>query len=339
MNAGTGRPVATARLHLLLGVAVSVLFLASIACGPGGFADPHALAEAAAYPDSPFAIILREVRLPRAILGLAVGATMGAGGAALQGLLRNPLAEPALIGVTASASLGAVIAFYFGLASTFAYALPLGGMLGALTAIALIYALAGRTASTQTLILAGVAINSLAAALTSLALNLAPSPYAAAEIVFWLLGALSDRSFEHVTLALPMVLVGGLLLAGTGRALEALTLGHEVAATLGVHLGRLQAQVVLGTGIAVGAVTSVVGSVGFIGLVVPHLLRPLCGHRPSLLLSTSALGGAALTLAADTAVRLIGGAQEVRLGVLTALFGAPFFLWLVLASRKEAPEP
>ncbi|MCW5729899.1 MAG: iron ABC transporter permease [Alphaproteobacteria bacterium] len=323
-------------LTAMLALAALALFALSLATGPGGAVDAGLLRGALSAPASPEALILFEIRLPRALLGLMVGASMGLAGAALQGLLRNPLAEPALIGVTASAALGAVIAFYFGFAAAFAFALPAGGMAGALIAILLIYALAGLSASIHTLILAGVAVNSIAAALTSLALNLAPSPYAAAEILFWLLGSLADRSMEHVQLALLPVLAGLGLLAFTGRALDALTLGEDVAASLGVNLRLLQARIVLGSGLAVGAVTSVVGSVGFIGLVVPHLLRPLAGQRPGGLLLPSALGGAALALAADLLVRLLSGAQELRLGVFTALLGAPFFLWLVLASRREA---
>ncbi|MFY7948942.1 MAG: FecCD family ABC transporter permease [Gemmatimonas sp.] len=281
-------------------------------------------------------LVLTELRVPRALLAVLVGASLGLAGAALQGLLRNPLAEPGIVGVSACAALGAVVAFYSGWTVAVPLALPLGGMAGALLAVLLLYALAGRSAGTLTLILAGVAINGFAGAATALALNLAPNPYAVTEIVFWMMGSLSDRSMTHVVLAAPLIVVGLGLLAAGGRGLDALTLGEEAAVSLGVPLARLRAQIVVGTAFAVGASVATVGAVGFVGLVVPHLLRPLVGHQPSRLLLPSALGGAVLVLAADIAVRAIPLGAELKLGVVTALIGAPFFLWLVLRLREEA---
>jgi iron complex transport system permease protein len=315
---------------------VTVLaFLASLAVGPAGFGVAESLAALAGGDAPATALIVREVRLPRALLGLMIGATLGLAGAALQGFLRNPLAEPGLIGVSASAALGAVLVFYTGLAGVFALALPLGGLLGALAAVALVQLLAGRDESPLTLILAGVAVTSFAAALTSLALNLVPSPYAALEIVFWMMGSLADRSFDHVWLAAPFMIAGCAVLATLGRALEALTLGEDAARTLGFDLRRVRRRVVLGTALSVGAATSVAGAIGFVGLVVPHLLRPLVGHSPGRLLPASALGGAALTLLADVAVRVLSPGRELKLGVLTALVGAPFFLYLILDARRR----
>ena len=233
-------------------------------------------------------LILAELRVPRTVLGITVGATLGLAGAALQGLLRNPLAEPGLIGVSATAGLGAVIVFYFGLSATFAMALPIGGILGALAAIALLYALAGREAGVLTLILSGVAVSSFAAAMTSLALNLAPSPYAALEIVQWLLGSLADRSVDHVWLTLPLMIAGWALLVASGRALDALTLGEDAACTMGFSLKTTRLQVILGTALSVGAAVSVTGGIAFVGLVVPHLLRPWVGYEPRRLLLLSA---------------------------------------------------
>lgn len=326
------RPAAVA---IVLAVAVVALFGVSLAVGPASI--PLGEAMAGVFADDPpvVTIILMELRLPRAILGLMVGATLGLSGAALQGLLRNPLAEPGIIGVSATAALGAVIVFYFGLSATFALALPLGGMAGAFLAVGLLYLLAGRDAGVLTLILAGVAVSSFAAALTALALNLAPSPYAALEIVLWLLGSLADRSMDHVRLAAPLMAVGWAMLFLTGRALDALTLGEDAARTLGFSLRRAQLLVVLGTATSVGAAVSVTGGIAFVGLVVPHLLRPLVGHEPRRLLLVSALGGAALLLAADIAVRLLAGQTELKLGVLTALVGAPFFLWLIWQTRGQ----
>ena len=208
-----------------------------------------------------------------------------------------------------------------------------GGMTNGLIKAGL-HVLAGREASVLTLILAGVAINSLATALTTLALNLAPNPYASLELFFWLLGSLADRSLDHVMLALPPMVLGGALLIGQGRALDALTLGEDVAASLGVNLAALRLGLVAGTALAVGAAVAVTGAVAFVGLIVPHLLRPLVGHQPSRLLAASALGGAALVLAADILVRLVPTGVELKLGVVTALMGAPFFLHLVVRTRR-----
>jgi iron complex transport system permease protein len=279
-------------------------------------------------------LIFSEIRMPRAVLATVVGVTLGLAGAALQGYLRNPLAEPGLVGASSTAALGAVLMLYTGASTWFAMALPVGGIAGAMVGLALVTLLAGSGSGTLTLILAGVAVNTLAAALTSLTLNLAPSPYAALEIIFWLLGSLQDRSFEHVRVALPFMVVGWVLLLQLGRALDALSIGEEAAASLGFRLPRLRLLLLLGVGLSVGAAVAVSGAIGFIGLVVPHLLRPLVGHRPGVLLPASALGGAALTLAADIGVRLLPTASELKLGVLTALIGSPFFLYLIVSMRR-----
>jgi iron complex transport system permease protein len=280
-------------------------------------------------------LILTEIRLPRALLAVLVGASLGLSGAVLQGFLRNPLAEPALIGASSTAALGAVLVLYTGLSASVSWALPLGGMAGAVVGMALVGVLAGPGTSVLTLILAGVAVNSLAGALTALALNLAPSPFASLEIVFWLLGSLADRSFDQVRLALPFMLAGWALLLPLSRTLDALTLGDEAARSMGFDLRRARVLVILGTGLSVGASVAVSGVVGFVGLVVPHLLRPLVGHRPGALPALSALGGAALTLAADIAARLLSPDQELKLGVVTAMVGAPFFLHLLMRLRRE----
>lgn len=280
-------------------------------------------------------LILQEIRLPRALLGLFVGAVLGLSGAALQGLLRNPLAEPGIIGVSGSAALGAVIIFYSGMSSAFALALPLGGIAGALLAVLFLYLLAGRESSILTLILAGVAVTSLSGALTSLALNLSPNPYAALEIFFWMMGSLVDRNMHHVLLALPLMMIGCVLVLSCRRALDALSLGEETAQTLGVDVRRTTLKLIIGVALAVGSAVSVTGGIGFVGLVVPHIMRPLVGYQSGRLLTVSALGGAALLLAADITVRLLPTNQELKLGVVTALIGAPFFLFLVLKTRRD----
>ncbi|WP_312224931.1 FecCD family ABC transporter permease [Stutzerimonas nitrititolerans] len=281
-------------------------------------------------------IIVNEIRLPRVLLAILVGASLGAAGAALQGLLRNPLAEPGLLGVSSSASLGAVLCLYYGFATLTPWLLPAAAMGCAALATLTLYAITRRRASNLTLILAGIALSSLAAALTSLAINLAPNPTDMQDIVLWLMGSLSDRSFADVRLCLPFILIGLVLLLTSGRALDALTLGEDEAASLGVNLARLRLQIVVGTALCVGASVAVTGAIGFIGLVVPHLLRRWVDYHPARLLGSSALGGAALLLAADIVLRLVSGAQELMLGVVTALIGAPFFLVLVLRQRRAA---
>ncbi|MEM1160090.1 MAG: iron ABC transporter permease [Pseudomonadota bacterium] len=320
-------------LIALISLLVAALFMASLLIGPAAIGTWESLLALFTGEGGPVVLVMQEIRLPRAILGLMIGASLGLSGAALQGFLRNPLAEPGLIGVSASAALGAVLAIYTGLAALVPLALPFAALAGAVVAVLLLLSLTGPRGDTLTLILAGVALSALAGALTSLTLNLSPNPFAALEIVFWLLGALTDRSMTHVWLAAPFMVIGWAMLAGLGRGLDALTLGEEASASLGVRVSRLRLLVVLGTAASVGAATAVAGAIGFVGLVVPHLLRPLVGGRPSRLLLASALGGAVMLLAADIAVRVITPGQELKLGVLTALVGAPFFLWLILKRR------
>ena len=324
-------------LYLLLGVLLSGCFIGSLLIGPSsvGWREWLLWLHYDASLSQETALILLQIRLPRALLGLLVGMTLGISGAALQGYLRNPLAEPGLIGVSSAASLGAVITIYTGLSSTFALALPLGGIAGGLLSVIILLLLAGRTASVLRLILAGIAISSFASALTSLALNLAPNPFVALEIMFWLMGSLADRSFEHVSLSLPFMLIGWAMLLVMGRSLDALTLGEEAAQTLGVNLSRLRLLTVGGVALSVGAATAVTGAIGFVGLIVPHVLRRWVDYQPGRLLLVSGFGGAILVLAADMAVRLLSGNVELKLGVLTALIGAPFFLWLIFKSDRE----
>jgi iron complex transport system permease protein len=282
------------------------------------------------------ATIVTQLRLPRAVLALEVGAALGLAGAVLQGVTRNPLAEPGLLGVSAGAALGAVIAVYFGMATHFTTAAPLLGMIGALLASMLTFAI-GRGGGTITLVLAGAAVSALAAAGISLALNLAPNPYAAYEIMTWLMGSLADRSWVHVLLVTPFILLGSVMLSFTARALDALALGETQAQSLGINLQRLYVLAVFGTALAIGAATAVTGIIGFIGLVAPHVVRPLVGHQPSRVLLPAALSGALLLLLADVATRLIHAGGELKLGVLTSLIGTPFFFWLVVRLRKMAP--
>jgi iron complex transport system permease protein len=285
-------------------------------------------------PNLPW-LILSELRMPRTVLAVLAGATLGLAGAALQGLLRNPLAEPGLLGVSPGAALGAVIAIYFGLSGSFALATPMLGIAGALAAASLTL-MAGR-GGTLTMILAGVAVSGLMAAGLSLALNFAPNPYAAYEMTIWLLGSLADRDWSQVLLAAPFILAGWVCLALTARDLDALTLGEAQAQSLGIDLSRTRFLALAGTALSVGAATAVTGTIGFIGLLAPHLVRPFVGHQPSRVLLPSALFGAILLLFADVATRIIPTAQEVKLGVLTSLVGTPFFFWLVARLRRMSP--
>ena len=278
-------------------------------------------------------LILVEVRLPRLVLALLAGGILGLSGAVLQGLLRNPLAEPGLLGVSPGAALGAVIAIYYGFAQQFALATPLFALAGALVATGFALVLA-RGGGTLALILAGAAISSLTGAGISLALNLAPDPYGAYEIMTWLMGSLTDRSWDHVRLAAPFIAAGAVLLFLTAPALDALALGEAQAESLGVDLRRARLLALAGTALGVGAATAVTGVIGFVGLLAPHVVRPLVGQSPARVLLPATLLGALIVLVADVVSRLIHVGPELRLGVLVSLVGAPFFLWVVLRARR-----
>lgn len=303
-------------------LAMLLLFGLSLLVGGAGFGLPDG-------------VILWQLRLPRSALALAIGAGLGLSGAVLQGALRNPLADPGLLGITGCAALGGVIALYWGIAARFAPALPLSGMLGAGLGCVALLTLAGLAPTGPGLILAGVALSAFAAALLAALLSLAPDPFALAEIATWLMGSLEDRSLLQLALAAPPILAGCLLLLRLGPGLDALSLGEATAATLGHPAGRTLRLAALGAALAVGPGAAVAGGIGFVGLVVPHLLRPWLGQRPAALLPAATLGGAALLLAADMLARaaplLLPLHAEPQLGVLTALLGAPI---LVAASRR-----
>ena len=319
------------KLALILVVLLAIVFALSLLAGRVW------LPLDAIFSGDPLArLIVTDIRLPRGVLAILVGASLGLSGAVLQGLTRNPLAEPSLLGVSTGAALGAVVAIYFGVTSLTIFGGPVLGMVGALGAAALTFGL-GRGGGTIALVLAGAAVSSLTAAGIALALNFAPNPFAAYEIMTWLLGTLADKSWNQVLLILPFVAVGGALLALTGRGLDALALGEAQAQSLGINLGRLAALTVAGTALSVGAVTSVTGAIGFIGLVAPHLVRPFVEYSPRRVLLPAALTGAVLLLCSDIAARLVHTSPELRLGVFTSLLGTPFFFWLVVRIRKVAP--
>ncbi len=318
----------TGRIVLPLVLMTTALFAISLLAGkvwisPALFqADPSA------------AWIITELRLPRAVLGLGIGATLGLSGAVLQGYLRNPLADPSLVGISSCGALGAVSAIALEIAAApFAlFACALGGAMGAVALLLVLSRIDGRPVS---FILGGMVLSSLAGSLVALIISLAPNPFAVAEILSWLMGALTDRGWDDVTCSLPLMLAGCALLALTARPLDALSLGAETAQTLGTDMPRLQWLIILGLGLGVGASVAVSGVVGFVGLIAPHVMRRFAGERPSALLLPSALGGAALVLAADTLVRLSPGAGELRLGVAMAVIGGPFFLVLLVRGREK----
>lgn len=306
----------------------------SLLLGPVDLSLARIAAALSGHGDKVANAIIFDLRLPRTLLGIVVGAMLGLAGAALQGYLRNPLAEPSVLGTSNAAALGAVAAIYFGLAELHPAVLPLLSIASACISLALLFLLAGRSESPLTLILAGIAVATLASAGISLSLNLSPNPFAAMEIMTWLMGSLENRSFDHLWIALPCIAIGMTLLLWNGRALDALTLGEDGAQALGVDLNRTRLRLLLGTAIGVGGAVAVSGAIGFVGLIVPHLLRPLTDRSPSAILLPSAIGGAALLVLADLAVRVIGTSNELKLGVVTAFLGVPIFLIHLMRERR-----
>lgn len=286
-------------------------------------------------PSDPRQAIIFELRLPRTILAIAVGAALGMSGAAMQGYTRNPLADPGALGVSSMAALGAVLTLYLGAGASEPWVIASAAMSGALIAVFLLLALSGQASSIITFVLAGVILQTVAGAGVALALSLAPNPWAVNEIVNWLMGSLADRSLGEVQLAAPLILVGCAMLLLIGRGLDALTLGETGARSLGVNMTATRWLLAVGVALTAGASVAVTGVIGFVGLIVPHLLRPLVGARPGGLLLPSAIGGAVLVLAADIAVRLTPAASEVKLGVAMAVLGGPFFFALLLSLRRR----
>lgn len=323
--------------YRLVGVALAGLCVAlmglSVLVGVVALPVGDSIAALFGRGDPLLVMVMQELRAPRAVLALVIGMALALAGAAMQGFLRNPLAEPGVIGTSGFAGLGAVLALQSPLAQSFAFAVPLAALAGAAASVMLLLLLSGARAASTTLILAGVALSALAGALVSLVLNLSRNPFAANEVMFWLMGSVTDRSWSHVAMTLPILAIGAGLIWQCRRGLDALSLGEETARSMGVNCKTLRLKLVLGCACLAGASTAVAGMIGFVGLVVPHLLRPITGGLPSRLLVPAALGGGALLLAADIAARLILPEQDLKLGVLTALIGTPVFLHLVYRAR------
>jgi iron complex transport system permease protein len=324
---------ATIRLNLVLAAIIAALMVVSLMVGPAGL-SPRAALAGLFSGDGPAGIVVRDIRLPRTLLAVLIGATLGLSGAALQGLLRNPLAEPALFGAPQAAAAAASFVIAFGFMSATSLAVPLAGIAGALVSIGGLVLIAGPRASLAVILLAGLALASFAGAMTALILNLAPNPFIALEVAFWLLGSLEDRSSDHLFIAAPFVIASWVVLSANARAFRALTLGEDAAASLGVDLLRTRLLVVIGVALGVGASVAVAGSIGFVGLVAPHLVRRAAGYDPARVMLPGALAGAALLLTADVAVRIVPAAVELKVGVVTALIGVPFFLMMIFGERR-----
>jgi len=309
------------------------LALISLVVGQAGLTTGEAL-RALFDGQGPAGLIVREIRLPRTVLALTIGATMGLSGAALQGLLRNPLAEPALFGAPQSAAAATSLVIAFGLAPVTSFIAPVAGIVGALVSVGGLVLIAGRRASLTITLLAGLALASFAGAMTALILNLAPNPFIALEVAFWLLGSLEDRSIDHLAIALPFFVVSWIALALGARAYRALSLGEDAAVSLGIDISRTRLLVVAGTAVGVGAAVAVAGSIGFVGLVAPHLVRRFVNSDPARVLLPAALTGAVLLTAADILVRIVPAAIELKIGVVTALIGVPFFLAMIFSERR-----
>ncbi len=320
-------------LSALIAVSLGAI-AASLLIGPAALPPSEALA--ALFGDGPAAVIVRDIRLPRALAAWLAGAALGAAGAALQGLLRNPLADPGVLGVSSIAALGAVIAIYFNLAAAAFWMTPFAAIAAAAGATALLYALGAGRLSAARLILVGVGLSSLAGAAIALVMNLAPNPFVLSDLVNWLFGAVTNRSFADLALTAPFMAAGLALTLLAAPGLTALSLGEETAASLGADIVRTRALAIGGAALLTGAAVALAGAIGFVGVVAPHLARPLTGQDPGRAIVPAALiGGAMLTLA-DLVIRLLPFDQELKLGVAAALIGAPAFIWIAARTDKIA---
>ncbi len=325
----------TSRIHTLLVLALGVAVLMALVLGSVPLPLSRVVAALAFRAEPGDILVVWQIRLPRALAAGVVGAALGMSGAALQGLLRNPLAEPGILGVSATAALFATCVLYFGLAAIGPLILPLASVSGAILATLVVAAAAIRTRSVVTLILIGVGLSSFAAAIMALLMNLAPNPFSLADMVNWMLGTVDNRSSEDLAFAAPFLVLGAGVLLRSRRGLSALALGDEAAEGLGLDLRRQRLAVILGAGLATGAAVALAGAIGFVGIVAPHLVRPFLRYDPARLLVPSALLGALILVLADIGVRLLPTAAELKLGVVAALFGAPVFIWIA-ARRKPA---
>ncbi|MEO1039412.1 MAG: iron ABC transporter permease [Pseudomonadota bacterium] len=320
-------------LILALGLAGLLALFIAVLTGSAPITLGETLAAVLGGASEPVRLIIWEIRLPRALTAFLVGASLGASGAVLQGLLRNPLADPGVLGVSAMSALGAVIVIYFGFASLHPLITPVAAILGAVVSVAVLYALGGGRVGVTQLILVGVGLSSFAGALTALAMNLAPNPFSLSDLVNWLLGSVANRSWIDIGFAAPFWIVGGALALLAAPGLRALSLGEDAALSLGADLKRTRLFAVLGAALLTGAAVAVAGVIGFVGIVAPHLVRPLVRHDPGDLIIPSALAAGAMLVLADIAVRLAPFSPELKIGVAAALVGAPAFVWIAATTR------
>ncbi len=319
-------------IPLLAAGSVLALF-GALLLGSTPMAPERVLAALFGLADAADSTVVWQVRLPRALAAFVVGLALGGSGAALQGLLRNPLAEPGVLGVSASAALGATFVLYYGFAAPSAWLLPTAAVAGAVLATLLIAAAAIRTSSVVTLILIGVGLSSFAGATMSLLMNLAPTPFSLFDMINWMLGSVANRSFPDVAFSAPFIAAGLAVLFQGRRGLAALSLGEEAAAGIGLNVRRQRLLVVAGAGLATGGAVALAGTIGFVGIVAPHLVRPLVNHDPARSLLPSALLAGLMLVLADIGVRVLPTNTELKLGVVAALVGAPAFVWIAMRRR------
>lgn len=322
---------------LIVGLTLGTLAALFAACllGSTPMRLPRIMAAIMGQGPAGDSLVIWQIRFPRALAAFMVGGALGASGAALQGLLRNPLAEPGVLGVSSAAVLGATISLYFGLTAISPWALPVAAIIGALIATAIIALASIRTQSVVTLILIGVGLSSFAGAAMSLLMNFAPNPFSLSDMVNWMLGSVSNRSYREIGFAAPFMAIGLAILFTARRGLSALTLGEEAASGLGLNLKAQRISIVLGAGLATGAAVSIAGAIGFVGIVAPHLIRPFVGHDPARSLLPSTLLAGLFLVLADIGVRLMPTQSELKLGVVAAIFGAPAFIWIALQRGRR----
>ncbi len=336
MSADAPRLVTVALLLLLAALAGL-----GVAVGSAEIAPAQALGALLGDPTLPswMEVVVRDVRLPRVLVGVLAGAGLGIAGCALQGMFRNPLADPGVLGLSSGASLGAVVALYLGLAAHSVWAVPVCAFAGAALTAFLVYRIASHRGElpVATLLLAGIAVGAVMQALTSFVLFLSLAEYEVGrQIVFWTLGGLDARTWDHVALATPAIALASALLLLHASDLDALLLGESHAIAVGVDVAQVRVRLISACALLVAAAVAVSGVIGFVGLVVPHLLRLLAGPRHRSLLLLSMLGGAALVVGADLVARTAIAPKELRLGLITAALGGPFFLVLLTRRRREA---
>ncbi len=321
--------------NIVLLIALITVAVGSLLFGRTDISVTDVVAGLFGHAEDPITIIIRELRLPRVLLGIVIGAAMGVSGAALQGVLRNPLADPGVVGVSASAALGAVIAIHLGLASIWPLSIPIFAMGGALAATVILFIISARESSVLMLILVGIGISSLAMAAISLVMNMAESPMSIRDMIMWMLGSLENRTVSDLMLALPFIIIGWVMMINIGQGLNALSIGEDTAQTMGIDIKSLKLRVVVGSAISVGAAVAVCGSIGFIGLIVPHMVRSLISNEPGRILLPSALMGGLLLVLADVVTRIPFLSTDLRLGVVTSIIGAPAFLYIIYKTRKN----